>query len=173
MPYLPDLNTYLHQSSLLLTAYPTSRITTKYSLPRKPKPNRKPKPSPPTINTPDAAALPQRERREPSATLTLKTYHPESGICLKYQTDKAQEVGRLINGLGRLARGEEIEMSTSGAGAGADKMDVDGGAQVAVKEDDAAVGRPSTAQTQQGAVQGGGGAGGGGGGKKKKKGKGK
>lgn len=78
-----------------------------------------------------------------------------------------------MNGLGRLARGEEIEMSTGGVGAGADKMEVDGGAQVAVKEDDTAVGRPSAAQTQQGAVQGGGGAGGGGGGKKKKKGKGK
>ena len=80
-----------------------------------------------------------------------------------------------MNGLGRLARGEEIEMATSG---GAEKMDVDGGGQVAVKEDDrAVVGRPSegqTQQTQQMPAQGGGGAGGGGGGgKKKKKGKGK
>jgi hypothetical protein len=38
------------------------------------------------------------------ATFTLKTYDPVSGTCLKYQTDKAAEVGRLVGGLGKLAR---------------------------------------------------------------------
>lgn len=40
----------------------------------------------------------------PRATLTLKTYDPESGVTLKFKTDRAAEVGRLINGLGRVGR---------------------------------------------------------------------
>ena len=40
----------------------------------------------------------------PRAYLVLKTYDPESGIVLKYKTDKAAEVGRLIASLGRLGR---------------------------------------------------------------------
>ncbi len=40
----------------------------------------------------------------PRASLTLKTYDPVSGICLKYRTDKAAEVGRLVASLGRLGR---------------------------------------------------------------------
>jgi hypothetical protein len=131
MPYLPDLNTYLHQSSLLIQAYPsTTRITTKYSLPRRPnsksKANTKPAPPAPPES---AASKPHRERLPPSATLTLKTFEPGSGICLKYKTDKAAEVGRLLTGLGRLAGGEVIEMpvptSTPAAAPTEDKMEVD------------------------------------------------
>jgi hypothetical protein len=40
----------------------------------------------------------------PRAFLTLKTYDPESGVVLKFKTDRAAEVGRLIGGLGRLGR---------------------------------------------------------------------
>jgi hypothetical protein len=40
----------------------------------------------------------------PKATLTLKTYDPVSGTVLKYKTDKAAEVGRLIASLGTLGR---------------------------------------------------------------------
>lgn len=40
----------------------------------------------------------------PRATLTLKTYDPESGVTLKFKTDRAADVGRLINGLGRVGR---------------------------------------------------------------------
>ena len=40
----------------------------------------------------------------PRACLTLKTYDPESGVCLKFKTDRAADVGRLIAGLGRLGR---------------------------------------------------------------------
>jgi len=36
--------------------------------------------------------------------LCLKTYDPESGVCLQFKTDRAAEVGRLITGLGRLGR---------------------------------------------------------------------
>lgn len=40
----------------------------------------------------------------PKAVLCLKTYDPASGVCLKFKTDRAAEVGRLINGLGKLGR---------------------------------------------------------------------
>lgn len=46
----------------------------------------------------------QEAPKTPRATLTLKTYCPESGVCLKYKTDRAAEVGRLVAGLGRLGR---------------------------------------------------------------------
>lgn len=116
MPFLPDLNTYLHQSSLLIQAYPTTRISTKYSLP-----SQKAKLDLPTENGADLTS----EKRTPAARLTLKTFHADSGICLKYRTDKAAEVGRLITGLGRLAKGEVIEMPTI-APVGGEKMDIDG-----------------------------------------------
>lgn len=132
MTYFPDMHSYLHQSSLLIQAYPkTTRITTKYSLPRKPK-----------ADTQPTESTESQPKRDPAATLTLKTFHPESGICLKYQTDKAAEVGRLLTGLGRLAKGEVVEMPqpetdlSAGTGAGVeigsgqiltgtDKMDLD------------------------------------------------
>lgn len=73
-----------------------------------------------------------------------------------------------MNGLGRLARGEEITMPTTNVvAADGDKMEVDSGTAVAVKSEDAVVtGKASGEQTQQ-HQQGGQG----GGGKKKKKGK--
>lgn len=166
MPYLPTLNAFLHSASLLLTAYPTARITTKYSLPRGPK-----EPPAPAATEADSSGV-QREKKEPSATLTVKVFHPATGICLKYATDKSQEVGRLITSLGRLARGEAIEAPTAATGAGedaADKMDVDSGPAVAVKQEDAVAAGKPVGQQQQGQAQGQ--SGGGGGGKKKKKGK--
>ncbi|KAL2402726.1 hypothetical protein ABEF93_003844 [Exophiala dermatitidis] len=185
MTYLDDLHSYLHQSSLLIQAYPSTRITTKYCLPRKPNTKARTKPENGTTTTPkttDSAAAPSQQqqqlqpKREPSAVLTLKTYHADSGICLKYRTDKAAEVGRLLNGLGRLAKGEIIEMPTTtttatqiesgqpAAAADADKMDIDGGIVSAPKiEDKVVTAPPATSQTT------GGGAGGGKG--KKKKGK--
>jgi len=161
MPYFADLNTYLHQSSLLLQVYPsTTRITTKYSLPRKPREKSKSKPRPKL----DSEAVPSSEpnstaaKRDPSAILTLKTFEANSGICLKYKTDKAAEVGRLMAGLGRLANREVIDMpvaspavptNASGDQAG-DKMDVDGGVgsgtatlKVEEKESKSAVGGSS------------------------------
>jgi hypothetical protein len=187
MPYFSDQNTFLHQSSLLIQAYPTTRITTKYSLPRKPNPHsRTPAKSKTTASKPDAIsatdtesppASTQKEKRERSATLTLKAYHPESGICLKYRTDKAQEVGRLLNGLGRLAKKEVIEKPTLTPAGGqnevdGDKMDVDGGAGVTTSvkaEEKVVTGTPAAVQTggQQEQQSGGGGGGKG----KKKKGK--
>ncbi len=113
MPYLANVNSYLHQSSLLLQAYPTTtRITTKYSLPRK----HKAKPSVQDSTRLQDASSDATERRRagrehqtPAATLTIKTYESTAGICLKYETNKSAEVGRLVTGLGRLAKGEIIE----------------------------------------------------------------
>ncbi|ETN44801.1 uncharacterized protein HMPREF1541_09676 [Cyphellophora europaea CBS 101466] len=169
MPDLPTLNAFLSSASLLLSAYPSARITTKYSLPRAPK-NASSKP---TKQSSEAASTnvdgeqAPHQKKEPSATLTCKVYHAPSGICLKYKTDKAQEVGRLITSLGKLGRGEAIEVSSAAAGAEmeGEKMDVDSGPSVAVKEEDAVVtGKPVAQQAAGGSV-------GGGGGKKKKKGK--
>lgn len=149
MTYFRDIHTYLHQSSLLIQAYPQqTRITTKYSLPRKSKSTNKDDTAVTETET-EAAKV----KRDPSATLTLKTYHPDSGICLKYRTDKAAEVGRLMSGLGRLAKGEVIDLPTNdndnqtGAGinigggeslstggpAQGDKMDVDSAPAVEAK----------------------------------------
>ncbi|KAL8680398.1 MAG: hypothetical protein Q9186_003427 [Xanthomendoza sp. 1 TL-2023] len=38
------------------------------------------------------------------AHLVLKTYDPASGVCLKYMTGKAAEVGRLVAALGKCGR---------------------------------------------------------------------
>lgn len=115
MPYLPNINSYLHESSLLLQAYPnTTRITTKYSLPRREKPKSAVEGS---IQLTDASSdaresrNPGLERQPPAATLTFKTFETTAGICLKYQTNKSAEVGRLITGLGKLAKGEIFEES--------------------------------------------------------------
>lgn len=42
--------------------------------------------------------------RIPKAALVLKTFDPESGVVLKFKTDRAADVGRLVAGLGRLGR---------------------------------------------------------------------
>ncbi|KAF9884601.1 hypothetical protein FE257_001423 [Aspergillus nanangensis] len=107
MPYLPTSQAYLEQSSLLLQAYPeTTRITTKYSFPSssRQKKSSSTAQSNPTTSTP--AATPSTAA--PIATLTLKTFNPTSGICLKYRTNKGAEVGRLITSLGKLAGGADV-----------------------------------------------------------------
>ncbi|PWY94333.1 hypothetical protein BO94DRAFT_328733 [Aspergillus sclerotioniger CBS 115572] len=136
MPYLPTTQSYLEQSSLLLQAYPdtvrnptqptpthpnpptltnqTQRITTKYTFPRTP-----------TTTDPTPASEPKPR----IATLELKTFHPGTGICLKYKTNKGAEVGRLITSLGKLAAGADVEglglgntiLSSGGVGVGGDK----------------------------------------------------
>ncbi|KAI9928230.1 hypothetical protein ASPWEDRAFT_38969 [Aspergillus wentii DTO 134E9] len=107
MPYLPTSQEYLEQSCLLLEAYPeTTRITTKYSFPSKPSPStsKNAAQSQQQTQQPPATAAPT----PPIATLTLKTFNPTSGICLKYQTNKIQEVGRLMTTLGKLAAGSDV-----------------------------------------------------------------
>ncbi|KAL8949842.1 MAG: hypothetical protein Q9222_004082 [Ikaeria aurantiellina] len=122
MPYLLDSQEWLHQSSLLLSAYPsTCRITTKYRISPPPPPRKRkttltidsaatdsetttttspPPPSRPAANPPPQQHTPLQSR----AHIELKTYDPASGVCLKYKTDKAAEVGRLVAALGRCGR---------------------------------------------------------------------
>ncbi|KAF4238825.1 hypothetical protein CNMCM6805_006201 [Aspergillus fumigatiaffinis] len=103
MPYLPTSQAFLEQSALLLEAYPeTTRITTKYGFPsQRPSAQKKPSstPNPETTDSPAPTAA------NPVAVLTLKTYNPTAGICLKYRTNKAAEVSRLVTSLGKLAGG--------------------------------------------------------------------
>ncbi|KAK7737018.1 hypothetical protein SLS53_006774 [Cytospora paraplurivora] len=103
MPFIPTSQEWLTQSALLLDARPTTaRVTTKYNI--KPAKIRKAKRDAaaaggePTETTDPAAAKP------PRATLILKTFDPHSGVCLKYKTTKAAEVGRLVQLLGSLGR---------------------------------------------------------------------
>ncbi|PYH40103.1 SRP9/SRP21 family protein, partial [Aspergillus saccharolyticus JOP 1030-1] len=122
MPYLPTPQSYLEQSALLLQAYPDARITTKYTFPSTSSKTH-PTPSSQTSSSqPDAQAAPQ-DPKPRIATLTLKTFHPESGICLKYRTNKGAEVGRLISSLGKLAAGVDVE----GLGLGVAATAVGGG----------------------------------------------
>ncbi|THC98144.1 hypothetical protein EYZ11_002368 [Aspergillus tanneri] len=114
MPYLPTPQAFLEQSALLLEAYPdTTRITTKYSFP-----SHKPK-STSTVDSASADPKSQPPATTPVATLTLKTYNPSAGLCLKYRTNKAAEVGRLITSLGKLAAGADVaSLGLSGAAPG-------------------------------------------------------
>ncbi|SMR47700.1 unnamed protein product [Zymoseptoria tritici ST99CH_1A5] len=104
MPVLSSSEEWQRQSSLLLQARPTTtRITTKYNIPNldSPKYQKTKKRKRETDGEDkDAPAAP----RVPRATLTLKTYDPESGVVLKFKTDRAAEVGRLIGSLGRVGR---------------------------------------------------------------------
>lgn len=106
MPYLSNLNDYLRESALLLRAYPeNARITTKYSV-RADKSRRKSKLSREDGHRPkstvEAIGSGQKQQLS-SSTLIFKTFEPTAGICLKYKTNKAAEVGRLMIGVGRLA----------------------------------------------------------------------
>ncbi|PGH04612.1 hypothetical protein GX51_03445 [Blastomyces parvus] len=176
MPYLATSQEYLEQSALLLQAYPdTTRITTKYSYPRRKKPSSQStstKPKPATTTDPSTTSTqsqPQPHTQTPTpATLTLKTFHPTSGICLKYRTNKAAEVGRLIAGLGKLASGAPVvePVAADTAGAGDTEM-------VDVSPLPSAPALATTPGPGAGAGAGGKGSSSGGGGKSKKKGKGK
>ncbi|KAL6238568.1 signal recognition particle 9 kDa protein-domain-containing protein [Aspergillus navahoensis] len=139
-PYLPTSAAYLKESSLLLQAYPEStRITTKYTFP-KPSPTTKtskPEATPSTQSTSIPAA--------PIATLVLKTYNPEAGICLKYRTNKAAEVGRLITALGLLAGGADMASLDGPASATITGGDVEMGGTGGVGEEVAATAASATA----------------------------
>ncbi|KAK3059083.1 hypothetical protein LTR09_000649 [Extremus antarcticus] len=104
MVLLETSDEWQRQSSLLLQARPTTaRITVKYNVPnlQSPKVQKAIKRKGDAEGgKKDVAAAPA----VPKAVLCLKTYDPESGVCLQFKTDRAAEVGRLITGLGRLGR---------------------------------------------------------------------
>ncbi|KAF2429803.1 hypothetical protein EJ08DRAFT_269114 [Tothia fuscella] len=102
MPTFKTSEEWLKQSSLLLKARPsTTRITTKYNNPHPDKAAKILKRKRPTTEEETDAS---KADSSPKATLTLKTFDPISGVVLKYETDKAAEIGRLIASLGTLGR---------------------------------------------------------------------
>lgn len=121
---------------------------------------------------PTAATSATTATSTPIALLTLKTYNPTAGICLKYRTTKAAEVGRLITSLGKLAAGADVaSLGLSAAGAASAPAGGGGGGGTAdVEMTDAPAGNEEAAPAAGGAgktdpgVKGG---------KSKKKGKGK
>lgn len=134
---------------------------------------------PPTTTTdPPLAQSPQQQsqQQQPQATkgtLELKTYDPATGVCLKYRTDKAAEVGRLVASLGRLGRymsgvevKEEEQEEGDGGGEGTSTPVVEMG--VVGKEEGKGKDGKAGVGGEKGKV---GGASGGGGGGKKRKGK--
>ncbi|RMZ71397.1 wd repeat [Pyrenophora seminiperda CCB06] len=140
MPYFTTSAEWLEQSSLLLKARPTStRITSKYTV-LKPTPAKikkrkayEEKKASKPVDTARASSPPPQSQ-DPEAvtvTFTLKTFDPASGACLKYETNKGAEVGRLIGNLGRLGRHmaalpELAEDPAGGEGASAPQADESG-----------------------------------------------
>lgn len=97
----------------------------------------------------------------------LKTYDPVSGTCLKYRTDKAADVGRLVAALGTCGRvmaalpeKEKEEELVDAAG--------DGDGKVKGEREDIQGGHDKDGKGGERGKGGPGGGGGGGGGKKKK-----
>ncbi|KAI1414688.1 signal recognition particle 9 kDa protein-domain-containing protein [Hypoxylon sp. FL1857] len=186
MPYYATSQEWLHQSSLLIEARPTTtRITTTYHI-SKPKPRKSKKSSTtsePTESTTPAQPTPAAAAAAPRGSLTLKTYDPHSGVCLKYRTTKAAEVSRLILSLGRPlgARmaalplpeaADEVMVDTPGEERKAEEV-APAAAAAASGSGSGSGGKGGQAQGQGQAQQQGGGAGGGGGGGKGKKKRGK
>ncbi|KAJ5678025.1 signal recognition particle 9 kDa protein-domain-containing protein [Penicillium maclennaniae] len=138
MPYLTTSQEYLEQSALLLEAYPDSRITTKYSYPTE-------RPSEKAHRAKSTRAETESTPSAPVAALELKTFNAESGICLKYRTNKAAEVSRLMTGLGKLASGADV--ASLGVSGPADVEMVDA---PAVEESKGAAQGPGQGQAQGG-----------------------
>ncbi|KAI1426743.1 signal recognition particle 9 kDa protein-domain-containing protein [Xylaria sp. FL1777] len=114
MPYYETSQEWLRQSALLLEARPsTTRITTNYHLTdktgsskrrQKRRQQQREQSSAAAAAASTTTATATAAAAAPRASLTIKTYDPHSGACLKYRTTKAAEVSRLILSLGQLGR---------------------------------------------------------------------
>ncbi|KAF7909868.1 uncharacterized protein EAF01_003586 [Botrytis porri] len=112
MPHLDTAQEWLTQSSLLLKAHPTTtRITTKYTLLHAPSSPHAPSTTNSTATKPrlpkpssTQSSTSAKPESQPRGTLTLTTFNPHSGVNLKYTTNKAAEVSRLIQIMGRLGK---------------------------------------------------------------------
>ncbi|KAL8933532.1 MAG: hypothetical protein Q9211_005733 [Gyalolechia sp. 1 TL-2023] len=165
MPYFSDSQQWLHQSTLLLSARPTTtRITTKYRISPPPSPRKRKALTTSQTDSDATTPNPPPAQQQPAtsrAHLVLKTYDPVSGACLKYKTDKAAEVGRLVAALGKCGKvmsGMPLEEDMDMEGEIDLKAEVK---EVVIEPKLAASGK----ETGKGGAQG---KGGGGGGKKKK-----
>ncbi|KAF2138710.1 uncharacterized protein K452DRAFT_360948 [Aplosporella prunicola CBS 121167] len=165
MPYFTSSAEWYEQSALLLKARPTTaRIVTKYSIIKRKESKDRVRKSATSDPAGDASATAPHADKAPApatprAALTLKTYDPASGVCLKYQTSKAQEVGRLVASLEKLARSMAALPDVAEDIAMPDAPPTDQNTGTNTPNPDAAKPAPTA------------GGGGGGGGKKKKKGK--
>ena len=139
MAYFNDAQAYIQNSMLLLSARPNTvrqtiralhkfnadvvfqtRITTTFSTMR-------PKPAKVVGEESGSASAPR-------SMLVFKTYDPASGTTLKFRTDKASEIGRLVTGMRKCGKhmanipeakgGEEPEVESATAVRG---YDADGG----------------------------------------------
>jgi hypothetical protein len=131
-----------------------TRVTTRYSYPSRLRPlSSTSKPHSKDKSAETQQATDPSTPTAPIATLTLKTYNPAAGICLKYRTNKASEVGRLISGLGRLAGGAKISdlgttmttTTTTTVASGGGSISMVAGPEADVKMTDA----PSIAVSQE------------------------
>lgn len=126
MVLLQTSEEWQRQSSLLLQARPTTvrqpaipitlkhtkpylvisqtRISVNYKVPNLSSPRYQKALNRKRRKTADDAPSDTQAPLAPKAMLCLKTFDPESGVCLKFQTDRAAEVGRLVNGMGKLGR---------------------------------------------------------------------
>lgn len=144
-----------------------SRITTKFTASPTAKSRRQQKrlkrARPETFATGSAPDGSLSGQPAPTGNLTLKTYDNASHVCLKYRTNKAAEVGRLISALGRLSKGMAGQPMDEPLAPAAAEPDPIGADPTPASEE--------KAKQQLTASQASGGGGSGGGGKKKKKGK--
>ncbi|KAJ5952137.1 uncharacterized protein N7479_010550 [Penicillium vulpinum] len=130
---LPTTNSNLNSP----TNNPPTRIVTKYSFPTNRRGNLRRSHKSQIRKEAKAKATdgPSTTPAHPSAataTLTLKTFNPTTGICLHYRTNKLQEVGRLMTSLGKLAAGADVAalgLSAAVPAAGADVEMVDAPAE--------------------------------------------
>ncbi|KAI0878337.1 hypothetical protein GGS24DRAFT_443489 [Hypoxylon argillaceum] len=171
MPYYETSQEWLRQSALLLEARPnTTRITTTYHLTdktgtSKKRQKRRQQEASTTATTTTAPST----SAAPRASLTIKTFDPHSGACLKYRTTKAAEVSRLILSLGQLGRRmaalpTDSDAAMADAAAAAEEVGTPG-----VEKAEASPGAGASAKGQTQTAQGQGQQGGSGGGKGKKK----
>ncbi|KAJ4388438.1 hypothetical protein N0V85_007552, partial [Neurospora sp. IMI 360204] len=117
--------------------------------------------------TEPAAATDAATQKPPRGHLVLKTFDPHSGVCLKYKTSKAAEVGRLIQMLGQLGR----RMAALPVDEAKESADVVMADAAAAAEEGAAVSGTATPVVGGQATPAAAGGAAGGQGKKKKKGK--
>ncbi|KAM0722226.1 hypothetical protein Q7P37_001667 [Cladosporium fusiforme] len=108
MVYLSTMEEWQQQATLLFQARPaTARITTKYHIPNLESAkyaSKKRKRTAATEENKEEEKAGEDAPRVPRGTLEVKAYDPESGVTLKFKTEKSADVGRLIAGLGRVGR---------------------------------------------------------------------
>ena len=131
-----------HLDTDLDTLFGKTKITTRYALCPTSKLQRRlhrreTAPKPGVIDPPTTDEMIQ-------GTLILKTYDPVSGTVLKYRTDRAAEVGRLVAGLHKCGTVMAAQRKTLEPGSGDTKREDE-----KLAEDQTVVGSSSGAKTTE------------------------